>query len=530
MTFLLHHLVSEAASAHPGQLAVADGDRRLSYAELEARSNQLAWLLRERGVRRGDRVGIFLEKSLEAIVALYGAMKAGAAYVPLDPGAPVMRVGSMANDCGLKALLSETGRGPLWERIAKQATALEIIVALDSGDAPAGPPDVTLLTSRDLDGQPTGAPPGQGIDEDLAYILYTSGSTGRPKGVMLSHRNALEFVLWAAREFSLRPPDRLSQFAPLHFDLSTFDLFAAARAAASVHLVPRATLVFPLQVRKFLEEHAITVMYCVPSILSLLTERAMLNPGDLSHVRAVLFAGEVFPTKYLSRLMQLLPHADFANLYGPTETNVCTCYRLGEVPRETDPPIPIGRAIDNVETLVVTEEGRRAAPGEVGELYVRGGTVMRGYWGDPARTQTACVAHPFQPELRDPVYRTGDLVIEREDGNYELLGRRDTQIKSRGYRIELGEIESTLYAHPEVVECAVVALPDEMITHRLKAFVLARETLKEADLRSFCAKRLPTYMIPEQFEFRRSLPKTSTGKIDRQSLVSSRLDECGGQT
>jgi acyl-coenzyme A synthetase/AMP-(fatty) acid ligase len=231
----------------------------------------------------------------------------------------------------------------------------------------------------------------------------------------------------------------------------------------------------------------------------------------------LLFAGEVFPTKHLRTLMGLLPHVRFANLYGPTETNVCTWYEVPPLPEEMTEAIPIGRPITNDAVYVVADDGRLAEPGEVGELCVRGATVMRGYWADPERTSRGLVPDPFSSAFSDPVYRTGDLVRRDADGNLLYLGRRDAQIKSRGYRIELGEIETALDAHPQVRECAVVAVPDELITNRIKAFVVS--DVDERELMQFCGQRIPKYMIPQTFVFREALPKTSTGKTDRRALV-----------
>jgi acyl-coenzyme A synthetase/AMP-(fatty) acid ligase len=216
--------------------------------------------------------------------------------------------------------------------------------------------------------------------------------------------------------------------------------------------------------------------------------------------------------------MGQLPHARFANLYGPTETNVCTWYEVPSLAADGAEPVPIGKPIADVEVFAVTEDGRQVARGEVGELLVRGSTVMRGYWGDPERTSRSLVPHPFREEPRDPVYRTGDLAVQDESGSWRYLGRRDGQIKSRGYRIELGEIEAALYAHSGVTECAAVAISDDLVTNRIKAYVVSREAVDERVLIDFCAQRLPRYMVPELWEFREALPKTSTGKVDRRSL------------
>lgn len=317
------------------------------------------------------------------------------------------------------------------------------------------------------------------------------------------------------------PDDRLSSHAPFHFDLSVFDVFAAARGGASVTLVPPEASVLPRELRGFIEDARITVWYSVPSILTALAVRGGLQEGDFPDLRTVVFAGEVFPTKFLRALMQRLPHAVFYNWYGPTETNVCTWYRVPELPEHITEPVPIGRAIDNTEVFAVTEAGTRAAPGEVGELYVRGDTVMQGYWADPDRTSRVLVPDPLDPTAGGPVYRTGDLVVEGEGGNLRFLGRRDAQIKSRGYRIELGEIEATILSHPDVVECAVVAVPDEEVTNRIRAHAVVHEGLSVRDLARHCRAHLPKYMIPEVFDFTEALPKTSTGKIDRQALTGT---------
>jgi amino acid adenylation domain-containing protein len=523
VSYLLHELLQSSARANPERVAVVDGDREIAYADLDALTNQIANLLSANGVKRGDRVGLYLRKSLEAVAGAYGIMKAGAAYVPLDPEAPIDRIAYIVSNCEIRTLVSAAERADEWAYLVK-ATTLDSIVSLDDLDDLDDPDldlgEATLLTPFDVAAKPKTEPAARAIDLDLALMLYTSGSTGNPKGVMLSHVNVMTFVKWAVDEFGVTGDDRLSQVAPLHFDLSTFDLYGAALAGASVHLAPRQTSMFPMEMRKFIEDQEISVMYAVPSALIMLTERGKLEQGHLLGLRTILFAGEVFPTKYLSRMMRLLPHTLFSNLYGPTETNVCTYYTLSEPPPEDAPPISIGRAITNVETFVVKENGTLAAPGEVGELHVRGASVMQGYWGDPERTAKGRVQNTFSEGLSDLVYKTGDLVIEEPDGNYTFLGRRDNQIKSRGYRIELGEIETALYAHPDIREAAAVAIPDDMITNRIKAYVVAASELDPRSLSTFLGEHIPKYMVPGEFEFRDVLPKTSTGKIDRQSLSS----------
>jgi acyl-coenzyme A synthetase/AMP-(fatty) acid ligase len=307
----------------------------------------------------------------------------------------------------------------------------------------------------------------------------------------------------------------LSSHAPLHFDLSVFDLYAASSAGAPVVLVPPEMSVFPLNLARFIADRRISVWYSVPSILTMLVLRGRLEEIDLSVLRTILFAGEVFPTKYLGQLMKSLPEVRFANLYGPTETNVCTWY---EVPRWEEAPvaIPIGKAITDVVVFATDEQGLVVAPGEVGELCVTGPTVMHGYWNDFERTARSLKVEGDRGR-EHRTYRTGDLVQQERSGDWTLLGRRDTQIKSRGYRIELGDIEAVINQHPSVIECAAVAVPDEIVSNRIKAFV-ATDSIDEKELQRFCLERLPRYMVPEVWELRDQLPKTSTGKIARSDL------------
>jgi amino acid adenylation domain-containing protein len=517
---LLHDLVTAAAERFPGRTAVVDGERSVTYAELDGQTTRLAHLLVDRGIRHGDRVGLYLDKSLEAVIGIYGILKAGATYVPLDPAAPPARLASIARDAGLGCLITSSAKSGEWATLLAEGAPLETLVVLDATEAEGeGPEGVAVLTSSDLEALPADRPPDVARSPaDLAYILYTSGSTGVPKGVMLSHLNAMAFVDWGVEEFGVEEDDRLSSHAPLHFDLSVFDLYAAARAGAAVVLVPGQLALFPVELSRWIRDAQISVWYSVPSILTLLVLRGRLDEVDLPKLRTILFAGEVFPTKHLHRLVELLPAVRFANLFGPTETNVCTWY---EVPRWTgEPPaaIPIGKPIAGVEVFAVGTEGELLPEGEVGELYVRGPTVMQGYWGDDERTSRTLL-RDWRGESGYPTYRTGDLAYVDESGDWIFLGRRDSQIKSRGYRIELGDIEAALNQHPSVVECAVVAVPDEVVTNRIKAYIVSREDVAPDELNRFCAERIPRYMTPETYEFASDLPRSSTGKIDRRALA-----------
>jgi amino acid adenylation domain-containing protein len=518
---LLPDLVRLAAERLPDRPALVLEPVQLTYAELEAASNRFARSLRTHGVQRGDRVGLWLPKSPEAFVALLGIMKAGAAYVPVDPGSPPERLAYIAGNCGLAGLVTRADRAKaLREAFAAGAPMRAVWFSDQATELPPIPRCASVPWAAVARERPEA--PGEGGDaEDLAYILYTSGSTGAPKGVMHSHRSALAFAEWAADTFGLCPEDRLANFAPFHFDLSTFDLFAAFRVGAAVHPVPPRIAAFPTAMARFVSEEWLTVWYCTPSTLALLVGHGGLADRDLSALRALLFAGEVMPVTLLRRLMALAPHTRFANLYGPTETNVCTWYEVSGPPRD-DRPLPIGRACCGDEVFVLDETLQPAADGDLGELWVRGPTVMRGYWGHGARTAEV---------LRDveiggvsaPTYRTGDLVRLRPDGDLEFVGRRDHQVKTRGYRVELGEIEAALHRHPAVAEAVALAVPDDEVTNRLRAVVVFRPgaVAVEGDLKDHCGRILPRYMVPESIEIRSELPRTASGKVDRGALSTT---------
>lgn len=516
MTFLLTQAVDEAAERTPDKDAIRFSGKGLTYKDLARYSNGMARILREQGVRRGDRVGIYMNKGLESAVAIYGIMKAGAAYVPLDPFAPVARISYVIRDCGIRHVITNDMKLDM-SGLLDEDVELDCLIGVEAGEERP----CTTISWDAVYASAAPQPPDVGVvEQDLAYILYTSGSTGMPKGIMHTHRSGLSFAQWAAQEYGLTSEDRLSNHAPLHFDLSTFDFFAGAQAGATVVILPEAFTKFPANMVKLMAEEKITVWYSVPFALIQILQRGKMEAHDLSALRWILFAGEVFPTKHLRNLMLALPDVKFSNLYGPTETNVCTYFHVTAVPEEDDEPVPIGKPCANVEALIVDADDRPVSDGEVGELLIRGGVVMRGYWGMPDRTEEGFYKRPVFGYLSDTFYRTGDLVQELPDGNLKYLGRKDRQIKTRGYRVELDEIEVALLSHELVEEAAVYPVPDGQGSNLIEAGVTAKDgvPLQEAELVSHISGKLPPYAVPVKIHVLDAFPRTSTGKINRRAL------------
>ncbi len=525
--YLLHHLLEESAGRYPERDAVAWQGRSLTYAELGRKSRALACALRERGVAPGDRVGLCMNKSLDAVAAIFGILAAGAAYVPIDVQSPAGRVDYILGSCGIRVLFaSPEGAGRVARTSAGGSSRMTVVVA---GEAPkdtaGGPGSVEYVPMAEiLTGGGDAYARFDFADTNPAYILHTSGSTGAPKGVGLSHLNALTFVDMAAEYFRVGSGDRLACHAPLPFDLTVFDIFVAIGRGATIVLVPESTGFFPARLAQFIDEAGITVWNSVASVLSMLAERGRMERFRYDALRTMIFSGDVLPVKHLRKLKTLLPRVRLFNVYGQTEANSSMCHPVDDVPEGDAWKIPIGRAFPNFEVFALDEEGRVVdSPGRTGELHVRGSSVAMGYWGDAERTAESFVPDPRSRLSNRRVYRTGDLVTLDPEGRYVFIGRRDHQVKSRGYRVQLNEIEAVLCNHPGVKEAAAVAVPDDLLGNRIVSHVVPVDgtTLSEPEVLEYCGRILPAYMVPEKVFFLDRFPKTSTGKTDRKVLLES---------
>ena len=512
----LHDYLRESAARRPDHPAVVDptAGRALSYAALDALTDRLRDRLRRLGVGPGDRVGIYVRKSVDSVAALFGILKAGAAYVPVDPTAPAARNGFIFADCAVSAIVVEDGfADDLRAELADQGAAPPPFLLLDFGVE--GQPLAACLDAEEAGGAAPVSENHTPAPTDLAYLLYTSGSTGKPKGVMLSHENAVTFVDWCTTALAPSESDRFSSHAPFHFDLSILDLYLPIKHGATLFLVGEALGKNPAGMVELIAEQQLTFWYSTPSVLTLLFEHGKLAERSGYALRTVCFAGEVFPVKHLRRLKEILPRPRYFNLYGPTETNVCTYHEIPPVvPEDRLQPYPIGIVCSHLKARVVDLEGHDVEPGGEGELVISGPGVMEGYWRLPERTATA-----FIDDATGRWYCTGDVVVEGAGGIYAFVGRRDRMVKRRGYRIELGEIEAALYRHENVSEAAAVALSDDSgVT--IKAFysTCSGAPLSMIELKKFSAQNLPSYMIPDRFSHQERLPKTSTDKVDYQRL------------
>ena len=507
----LHDLLTRSARRFPSRSAVEDPEREneISYADFDALTDEISSRLKAAGVVAGDRVGLYVPKSIASISSVFGILKAGAAYVPVDPTAPASRNAFIFQDCTVRCILVEKA---LYEGLAAEFVDGYTLSAAPLSEVEPYGVELVLVRVEREDTEVEDPPV-----ENLSYILYTSGSTGKPKGVMHTHESALSFVNWCSRAVAFNEADRFSSHAPFHFDLSILDIYVPMQHGATLVLIGEALGKQPARLGPVISERKITVWYSTPSILRLLVEFGGMDDYDYSALRVVFFAGEVFPIKHLKALKEKWQHPRYLNLYGPTETNVCTYYELpADIPDSQTEPFPIGPVCENDRALVMNGSDAPVVRGEEGELLITGGSVMKGYWNLPERSAEAYYVDGDGVRW----YKTGDVVRESERDGYIFVGRRDRMVKRRGYRVELGEIEAALYRHPAVTEAAVIALPNEESGVLVKAYInwVDGKPRSLIEMKKFCADNLPLYMIPDRFTSLERLPKTSTDKINYQAL------------
>lgn len=519
MTRRLQDFLSTQAGRSPDKSALVFENRATTYAALEQLSNQLARCLKNAGCVRGDRVALLLPKSEKAILAMFAVIKADCAYVPLDTASPAARLSRIVAQCEPKCVLICGATAHLYAEIAATGalSADTRVGSLENGVA-------AQFCWSDIQAQPSSPVDSENSSSDPVHILFTSGSTGTPKGVVITHSNVIHFIDWALDYFGTKPGDRISGHPPLHFDLSTFDIYGTIAAGAELHLIPPELSLIPHRLVDFMRSARLTQWFSVPSVLHHIAKADALRAGDFPDLRRLLWCGEKFPTPALMYWMRRVPHAKFVNLYGPTETTIASSYyRVERCPESETVEIPIGHPCAGERLLVLDGQLQPAASGEPGDLYISGVGLSPGYWRDSEKT-----AQVFLDRASGRVYKTGDLARVSDNGLIYLLGRADTQIKSRGYRIELGEIEAAMHAIGGVKDAAVVAV-DGSEFHGATiccAFVPAPGVdLSPPALRRQLARTLPTYMLPVRWLALDRLPLNGNGKIARPELKQQFLKQ-----
>ncbi|HSK64595.1 MAG TPA: non-ribosomal peptide synthetase, partial [Pyrinomonadaceae bacterium] len=462
----------------------------------------LARYLLHNGVETESRVCICLEPGIELVVAVLAVLKAGAAYVPLDPAYPDSRLAFMLNDCSARVLLTESRL--LEGRLPHDAVRM---ISLD-------------LEAEEIGREVSDEPSVNVCGDNLIYTIYTSGSTGRPKGAGVTHRGFVNLVNWFVSEFGLTEREQVLIVASFSFDLTQKDIFAPLTIGAQLHFPPL-PVYDPTEILKTISGAGITLVNCTPSAFYPLVE--MAGPGfqKLSTLKHVFLGGEPINVSRLRQwTLAASCRAEIVNTYGPTETtDTCSAFRLIDFERSIAPPV--GRPNDNAELVILDNHLNLVPPGVAGELCVGGAGVGRGYLNDPAATAERFVPHPYSSTPGARLYRTGDLARHLADGNIEFLGRLDYQVKVAGYRIELGEVEATMAQHEAVRECVVVVRADAHGDARLVAYVVPQADAVQPHVsawRRYLARSLPSHMIPTVFVVLEKLPLTPGGKVDRRAL------------
>lgn len=518
MDFLIHHMLRSSAARYPAKEALVHGSRRLSYSQVVSACSSFAFGLRTAGIARGDRVGIYLDPSVEQVLSIFSTSQAGGVYVPINTVLVPDQVAHIVRDCGMKALITTPEKIEALEPALRDASPLQFFVATGNRNGhgaaeshlPVHRMEDMLAASFD------GVWQDWGISQDLAAILYTSGSTGKPKGVMLSHANVMAGSTIVSTYLDITERERILAVLPFSFDAGMNQLMTAFQQGGTIVLIK---FVFATQIIEALLAEGITGLAGVPTVWSLLA-----NGGILKHsfpdLRYITNTGGAMPQAVLQTLRQALPHTKIFLMYGLTEAFRSTYLPPEELDRR---PTSMGKAIPDTEVLVVNEAGERCRPGEVGELVHRGPTVSLGYWGNPEATNRVLKPNPLlPPELGncEKVCYSGDLVKMDKDGFLYYVGRRDTMIKSSGYRISPTEVEEILFQTGKIRQAAAIGIPDEVLGQTVKAFVVAKDG-DELDceyIQAYCLEKMPRHMVPKHFEVMNELPKTSSGKVDYPAL------------
>jgi amino acid adenylation domain-containing protein len=512
---LLHDFLVESARRAPEKVALVCGERRLTYRELDEQSNALAHALVRRGVARGDRVLVLAENSVEAVLAFWGALKANAVVSVISPQTRAEKLAYLLRDCRPAALVADAQLAAAFVEPASTAASLRAVLTFGAAADRAALrrlPHHGSLEAALAEDRRDAPPPRRCIDVDLAALIYTSGSTGEPKGVMLTHRNMLTAATSITSYLENVEDDVILGVLPLSFDYGLYQMIMAFRMGA--RLVLERNFAFPVEVLKRIVAERVTGFPGVPTLFAMLAELRSLADHDLSSIRYVTNTAAALPVKHIRLLKELFPAARIYSMYGLTECKRCTYLPPGDLDRK---PMSVGIAIPNTELWIVDEQDRRVGPNEVGQLVIRGATVMRGYWEKPEESARRLRPGPLPGEV---VLYTGDYCKLDEEGYLYFVARMDDVIKSRGEKVAPKEVENVIVDVPGVKEAAVIGVADEVLGQAVKAFVVLEDgaRLDARTIQRECQRRLENFMVPKHVVFLPELPHTSTGKIKKTGL------------
>ena len=508
---LVNDFVEQRAARTPNKVALVCGRQRLTYAQIDKMANRMANALRDHGVERGDRVVLFLPNTIELVVGIFAILKAGGTFVAVNHTAKREKLSYLVNNCKARALVIRARQARVAADVMRDAPSLAFTVLTENGSVEAAGDDDNILSFEDIQRDyPSTVLPRECIDQDLACLIYTSGSTGEPKGVMSAHCNVVFAASSIISYLENVADDIVINVLPLSFDYGLYQLLMVFKFGGT--LVLERSFAYPAQILKRMVQERATGFPGVPTLFAILLQMD-LSSYDLSHLRYITNTAAALPPSHIEQIRAKFPQATLYSMYGLTETK----RTLYLPPEQLDlRPGSVGIAIPGTEVWIEDEQGRRLEPNQVGELVIRGGHVMRGYWEAPEATAARYRPGPIPGER---VCYSGDLFRTDEDGYFYFVGRRDDIIKSRGEKVAPKEIENVLYGLPGVVEAAVIGVPDLVLGQAIKALIVTDGVeLTERDVLRHCRDHLEDFMVPQIVEFKDELPKTGSGKIKKTEL------------
>ena len=511
---LLHDYLMQSAQVFPDKVALVCMNQRITYGELDACSNAIAHSLKEAGIRRGDRVVVFADNTVETVISFWAVLKANAVISIVNPLTKSDKLSYLLEDCRPTALITDLHLYSVFAGPARACSHLKrVIISGFIDEAKLAELPYAQRWDDALTVGDRAKPPARTcIDNDLAAIIYTSGSTGDPKGVMLTHRNMLTACTSIASYLELQEDEVILGVLPLAFDYGLYQMIMAFRTGA--RLVLERSFAFPAQILNLMVAEGVTGFPGVPTIFSILSELKSLKDYDLSKIRYVTNTAAALSVKHIHMLRDIFPAARIYSMYGLTECKRCTYLPPEDIDRK---PLSVGIAIPNTEMWIVDENGNKVAPNIVGQLVIRGATIMRGYWEKPEATAKKLMPGPLPGEL---VLYTGDYCKMDEEGYLYFVARMDDIIKTRAEKVAPKEVENVLMNIPGIKEAAVIGIPDEILGQAVKAFVVLEEgiTMTEKEIQNECQRQIENFMVPKYIVKLSSLPKTDTGKIKKTGL------------